>query len=81
MYYREGFLNGAYESKIFTVDEVVKVFSSSFGLPLWVDMPLLSYDDSEIHGDTAFISVSTARFLKSNISICCDVSRYKCYGI
>ncbi len=47
--YREGFLNGEYESKIYTVDEFVKTFSPPFGLPMWIDMSLLSYDDSEMH--------------------------------
>ena len=32
LYYREGFINGAYETKSFTVDEFVKAFSPSFGL-------------------------------------------------
>lgn len=49
LYYREGFINGAYETKIFTVDEFVKAFSPSFGLPLWMDMMLLSYNDDGIH--------------------------------
>ncbi len=49
LYYRDGFINGAYESKIFTVDEFVKTFSPPFGLPLWMDMTLLSCNDDEIH--------------------------------
>ena len=49
LYYREGFINGAYEEKIFTVDEFVKAFSPPFGLPLWMDMTLLSCNDDEIH--------------------------------
>lgn len=49
LYYREGFINGAYESNIFTVEEFVKAFSPPFGLPLWMDMALLSYNDDEIH--------------------------------
>ena len=49
LYYREGFLKKAYESKIYSVDEFAKVFSPPFGMPLWIDMSLLSYDDSEMH--------------------------------
>ena len=49
LYYRDGFINGAYESKMFTVDEFVKAFSPPFGLPLWMDMTLLSGNDEEIH--------------------------------
>lgn len=48
MYNRDGFLNGVYESKTFTVDEFVKAFSPPFGLSLWLDVELLSYDDREM---------------------------------
>lgn len=49
LYYRERYINGAYETKSFNVDEFVKGFSPSFGLPLWMDMMLLSYNDDGIH--------------------------------
>ena len=49
LYYRDGFINGTYESKMFTIDEFVKAFSPHFGLPLWMDMTLLWGNDEEIH--------------------------------
>ena len=49
LYYRDGFINGVYELKVFTVDEFVKVFSPPFGMPLWMEMTLLSGNDDEIH--------------------------------
>ena len=49
LYYRDGFINGAYESKMFTVDEFAKAFSPPCGLPMWMDMTLLSGNDNEIH--------------------------------
>ncbi len=49
LYYRDGFLRGAYESKTFTVEEVAGMFSPPMGLPLWMDMSLLLCSDREIH--------------------------------
>ena len=49
LYYKAGFLKGIYKSKTFTVEETASIFSPPMGLPLWMDMSLLSYDESEMH--------------------------------
>lgn len=49
LYYKAGFLKGIYDSKTFTVKEVARMFSPPMGLHLWMDMSLLSYDESEMH--------------------------------
>ena len=49
LYYRDGFLKGAYELKTFTVEETASIFSPPMGLPLWMDMSLLSCNESEMH--------------------------------
>lgn len=49
LYYRDGFLKGKYHSKAFTVEETARMFSPPMGLPLWMDMSLLSYTESEMH--------------------------------
>ncbi len=49
LYYKAGFFKGIYKSKTFTVEETASIFSPPMGLPLWMDMSLLSYNGSEIH--------------------------------
>jgi len=49
LYYRDGFLNGAYERKPFKVEKVIKMLAAPWGLPLWMDMSLLSYENDELH--------------------------------
>lgn len=49
LYYKAGFLKGAYDFKTFTVEETANMFSPPMGLPLWMDMSLLSYHEKEMH--------------------------------
>lgn len=49
LYYKTGFLKGIYDSKTFTVGETASIFSPPMGLPLWMDMSLLSCNESEMH--------------------------------
>ena len=49
LYYRDGFLKGIYDLKTFTVEETASIFSPPMGVPLWMDMSLLSTNESEMH--------------------------------
>ena len=49
LYYRDGFLKGIYDLKTFTVEETASIFSPPMVLPLWMDMSLLSTNESEMH--------------------------------
>jgi len=49
LYYKTAFLKGKYELKTFTIEETAKIFSPPMGLPLWMEMSLLSHKESEMH--------------------------------
>ena len=49
LYYKTAFIKGKYESKTFTAEETAKIFSPPMGLPLWMEMSLLSHKESEMH--------------------------------
>lgn len=49
LYYKTAFLKGKYELKTFTIEETANIFSPPMGLPLWMEMSLLSYKESEMH--------------------------------
>ncbi|MCI9306334.1 MAG: hypothetical protein HFI28_07635 [Lachnospiraceae bacterium] len=49
LYYKTAFIKGKYESKTFTTEETAKIFSPPMGLPLWMEMSLLSHKESEMH--------------------------------
>lgn len=49
LYYRDAFVNGFFEKRTYSIEEVATMFAPSFGVPLWMEMSLLSYEGNCIH--------------------------------